>query len=392
MPYRTGTFNCYIVQTTQGPRRMFTRNGVRINSEDIPQRIYNKLRCRAREQLAAAAKSTKPAPKIIKVSAEIPGFYSPSALRSTRYQKSRHCLQSKADSKPLITPIVRGKCYITPEELLQFMEFINHDAMLSTYLKASGRAPEHVKRYVNNILRRITSTCDEIANYMPKGCIQNWTIIKKLGQGAFGAVFLAEKDGQTAALKIIIDSPDNSNFVPIEDEVRMQRAFAAAGLAPRLYCHAKTNVGRSTIHMILMEPVDFTLNAFMCRDVVNHDSLKAIAMSIFKTLLKMKRLNVTHGDMHTENIAFRVQPDGTYKMLLIDFGQSSLRVHRPLVDAEQLLSDLIELEQASPKITRYISRVLTYYLQKVAGEMRPLKGTRNAFFQRHRSYEPYMGI
>ena len=96
--------------------------------------------------------------------------------------------------------------------------------------------------------------------------------------------------------------------------------------------------------------------------------------------------------MHTENIAFRVQPDGTYKMLLIDFGQSSLRVHRPLVDAEQLLSDLIELEQASPKITRYISRVLTYYLQKVAGEMRPLKGTRNAFFQRHRSYEPYMGI
>lgn len=392
MTFRTGIFKCYIVQTSQGPRRLFTRNGERVHSVDIPQRVYDKLKCRAREELAAAAKTTKPRPKVIKVSTTIPGFYSPSALRSSAYQKSRHCLQSKADKKPLMTPIVPGKCYISSEEVLQFMEFIKHDKLIASYLKSPGRASEQAKRYVNTILRRIVNNCDEMVNYMPRGCIKGWSVIKKLGQGAFGAVFLAEKEGKLAALKVIIDSGDNSNFVPIEDEVRMQRVFASSGLAPQIYCHAKTSVGKTTIHTILMEPIDFTLNAFMCREVVTHDTLKAIAMSIFKALLKMNRLNVTHGDMHTENIAFRVQPDGTYKMLLIDFGQSSLRVHKPLVDAEQLLSDLVELEQASPKVTRYISRVLSYYLQKVAGETRALKGTRNAFFERHRSYEPYMGV
>ena len=205
-------------------------------------------------------------------------------------------------------------------------------------------------------------------------------------------MFLAEKDGEYGALKIIVDSPKNANFVPIEHEVRMQQTFAKAGLAPQIYCHAKTRAGENTVHMILMEPVDFTLNALLCRDVVTHETLKEVGMSLFKLLVKMKQMNVTHGDMHTENIAFRQQPDGTYKMLLIDFGQSSLRVNRPLVDAEQLLSDLVELEEASPKLIRYITRVLTFFLQRFAGESGALKGTRDEFFKRHRSYEPYMGI
>lgn len=371
----SGTYKCYVFQTTQGPRHLYTFDGERVHSADIPLRVFNSLRCKVKAQTTA-----QPGRKVIKVSEQVPGL-SPSPLRSSRYNKSKQCLASRSDTKPLMTVNEQGKCYITDKELNQYIKFIS-----------SGKLNVRPPQFVNDILTRIASPCDKIARFMPGACIKGWRVIRKLGQGAFGAVFMAERAGELAALKIVVDSPNNNTFVPIEQEVRMQQAFADAGLAPRIFCHAKTRIGANTVHMILMEPVDFTLNALLCRDVVTRETLKEIGMSLFRVLLKMRKLNVTHGDMHTENIAFRQQPDGTYKMLLIDFGQSSLRVNKPVVDAEQLLSDLVELEEASPKVIRYITRVLTFFLQRVAGEQRALKGTREEFFKRHRSYEPYMGI
>lgn len=355
---------------------MYTRNGERVHSSDIPLHVYNSLRCKARNKVSRAKRTQQVVPKVIKVSKHVPHFYSPSHMRSSKYAKSKFCLETRSDKKPLITPTLPGQCYITHPELYEFIKFIK-----------VGKRHD-----INKALHTIMTPCDEIVNYMPGACVKGWNVVRKLGQGVSGAVFLAEKDGMQAALKIVVDSPDSANFVTVEAEVRMQQKFADAGLAPKIYCHGKTQVGQTTVHVILMEPVDFTLNAFMCRDVVTREALKEIAMSLFRMLLKMRKLGVTHGDMHTENVAFRVQPDGTYKMLLIDFGQSSLRVHRPLVDAEQLYSDLVENEEASPEITRYIKRVLTFYLQKVAGELRPLKGRRAEFFKRHRSYEPFMGF
>jgi tRNA A-37 threonylcarbamoyl transferase component Bud32 len=216
--------------------------------------------------------------------------------------------------------------------------------------------------------------------------------MRKLGQGAFGAVFLVEKDGQKAAVKIGIADPDGE-FVTIDDEVKMQEKFHSKGLAPAVLCHSVLHMYGHTVHSILMDTVDFTLNNLLCKVGIEPRKLRPVVVALMGAMLKMREEGFTHGDMHSQNIGFKKQPNGTYKLQFIDFGQSSIHTHDPVVDVEQLVSELFEIEKApqAPYFAKMLQWFITHGVKQYADYM--VRGTRGAFEKHHeRHYEPHIGL
>ena len=288
-------------------------------------------------------------------------------------KRSKTC--DKEDSKKRITESgevrsFHGKplCDISREQFVAFVNFIT-----------GGR--KHIKQQSIDI-------CEDILALLPSKCLRGWTITKKLGQGSFGAVFLVSKGTKTAAIKICVSNPDRE-FMSPKEEVELQRVFYKHHLAPKVLCYSSARMFGKEIHFILMEQVDITLNKILCKVGANKEQLEQIFMSIAEALQKMQKYRLTHGDMHSENIAFNEKKDGGYELVFIDFGQSSNRTSDLQVDIEQLISDLFQIDRA-PQAMFFATR-LQYFIEKVLNLSYKIQGTRSTFFNRHKEYEPKLG-
>jgi serine/threonine protein kinase len=225
--------------------------------------------------------------------------------------------------------------------------------------------------------------CREVVKLMGPS-LRGWTLVKYLGGGAYGKVFLMKNpQGKSVAVKlqkIGAGSDDPS------EEVRMQKIFAGHGLGPKVIQHTSTTTASGAmVDLIVMEPVDYTLREALCMAGNNRRRVQFVAEQIISLMERMKRHNLTHGDMHDENLAFRVE-GGQLKPLLIDFGFSGENIHFPEVDAEQLARVMVTSDFGVPyPHTDILVEELETFL-RLGGSRYKIKGTHNAHDDIHDEY------
>lgn len=357
-------FGCFLVPTARGTKRQFTADGKAISSEEVPPEVYRKLKCKAQAVKDLSRR------RILSV--------------SVTNQTGEDCRNVKGKKEPLIAAYDPG-CRISKKEYLEFYKFLSGDVLLENRLQY-----DTVDRvYADYSSTSLGDVCANLLNEVGNPCLQGWTFEKKLGQGAFGAVFRVRRGSERAAVKFMI--PSDRYFTSVENEVQMQKLFASYGLGPQILCYTKVYVHSNELHVILMEPIDFTLFKLVCQHKVSTRTIEKIGDAIESIMVKLNKLGFTHGDMHSKNLGFVRQPDGRMKMMFIDFGQSSTQTNNPVVDAEQLLSELKEIQRASPRIVSHIESVLNGVVHRINPAYGRLKGTRQAFKKAHRAYEPYIG-
>jgi serine/threonine protein kinase len=146
------------------------------------------------------------------------------------------------------------------------------------------------------------------------------TLQTAIGQGQHGAVFGGTFEGAPVAVKIVsLDAWGTplGAFAAFAHEVKMQRAFARKGLAPKLRKSFAVRADGRTHGVIVMDRVDGTLAQLLYR---HPKACAHVAKLIAHLLRRLRALRLVHGDMHLDNIAFVRVPE--LQLRLIDFGAS----------------------------------------------------------------------
>ena len=135
-----------------------------------------------------------------------------------------------------------------------------------------------------------------------------------------------------------------------------------------------------------MDRVDYTLQQALCLVGDDVKTIAEIGSDIAVLMRRKDAMDITHGDMHTGNIAFSISDSGKYDITLIDFGQSSTITSNPVVDAEQLVSGLMDVWKY--KYSKLIVEPIQEVLDSIADvNGYQLKGTREAFIYEHDEYQ-----
>ena len=145
--------------------------------------------------------------------------------------------------------------------------------------------------------------CDFLEKHMPSRCVKGYSITHYIGGGEFGRVLaICHKNGKEYAMKIVFDDP-NGILTPRE-EVRMQKYAASHGLAPKILHVCKKKIGRKNAYFIIMEKVDGIVGNLL--DIINFKEAKQLLNNVLFLVEKMRKIKFTHGDLHWENIGFKV--------------------------------------------------------------------------------------
>ena len=135
-----------------------------------------------------------------------------------------------------------------------------------------------------------------------------------------------------------------------------------------------------------MERIDFTLHDYLTQKELRTVDLKLIMSLILKLMLRLHNLGFTHGDMHDENIGFKLdKTTGQMRIMLIDLGMATTNKNYPAVDAEQLLRSLM-ISKYPRKIRDYFRFNLQWFLVNVAHTRYTLTGNTKRFAKIHEKY------
>jgi len=203
----------------------------------------------------------------------------------------------------------------------------------------------------------------------------NRQIVRKLGSGRYGTTFLVcENRRMCAAIKVQVIK-DRRN---LEHELEMQEVFHKAGLAPairgkpyyyrgRVYDSEEDKYSVEDVAIIEMDVVHGTLEHFIEKNELDIATLDDVMIGLFRLLASLRTHNLTHGDMHSGNIAYNVEvsPEGQLVMnlSLIDFGKSTQNGHDTLLEATQLYRTLVFFDEMPDTSHKYFKNVFKRFLE-----------------------------
>lgn len=172
--------------------------------------------------------------------------------------------------------------------------------------------------------------CRNITQALGLKCLKNWKFKAFLGSGAHGSAFSIEnKNGVVRAAKIVSVDPG--------PEVKAQKKMASIGVGPRVYDSCKLTKG---VWVLVMEQVDGSVEDLVGgQKSLSKTKLRNLFQEIVKTVEAMEAANVSHGDLSLANIGYVARPDGTLRIVLIDFGWSGQ--HVPMFDMTSLAQALL---------------------------------------------------
>ena len=155
---------------------------------------------------------------------------------------------------------------------------------------------------------------------MDRTTLSHYTIIKKLGAGGMGEVYLAQdtKLDRKVALKLLL-----AEFVSNEDRLRrfVQEAKAAAALSHPNIAHIYEVGDADGVHYIAMEFIDGdTLATRVHREMNSLSTLLKYLSQVAEGLAKAHAAGIVHRDLKPDNIM--ITGDGYAKIL--DFGLAKL--------------------------------------------------------------------
>ena len=170
---------------------------------------------------------------------------------------------------------------------------------------------------------------DTIENYLKK--VKKYKIIKNLGQGAFGTVFLVEKNKNQFAVKIQFFYSQQINDANIKsfidesiNEYKNGKVTGSHKITPKYYnLHFLYNKhDYKMISIIEMEAIKGkTLEKYLInKKKLNYNETKILQNKIEK----LHKLNIVHGDLHAGNIMITTK-NKKFDVFLVDLGFSSTK-------------------------------------------------------------------
>lgn len=224
--------------------------------------------------------------------------------------------------------------------------------------------------------------------------VARYTIVRRLGEGGMGAVYLAEQDRprRTVALKIMRPGLAGAEKLRrrFELEAEVLGRLEHPGIA-RIYdagtAEVTTPEGRSVVPYFAMEFVDGpSLVAYATERRLGTRARMALVALVAEAVAAAHRQGIVHRDLKPANILVASGPDGAPQPKVLDFGvaralDSDIAVTTMQTDIGQLVGTLgyMSPEQVAGDPSRIDARSDVYALGAVAWELlagRPLVDAR----------------
>lgn len=172
----------------------------------------------------------------------------------------------------------------------------------------------------------------------------DYELSRFLGEGLYGSTYqICATNFDCLAVKFQKMKQNKSVY---ENEVKIQQLFASHGLAPKVIGNILyTKHKNKPIASYLMERIDGTLKSLLKKPNLSDDSLLQIISALLTLIGKFQEYKLTHGDFHTENIAYQWKTDSEgvshVQFLAIDFGRSRSGKANIKMDLLQLVRTLL---------------------------------------------------
>tara|TARA_B100001248_G_C27377998_1_gene455369 strand:+ start:132 stop:1043 length:912 start_codon:yes stop_codon:yes gene_type:complete len=180
------------------------------------------------------------------------------------------------------------------------------------------------------IKKQNTKIKDNFKKFEPKiqgtyCCFGDYKVIHELGSGAYGTVYLVEKDKKKYAIKtqnIYINNiyvSLNDNLKMIKNEIDITKKMGEINIGPKLhdYYICQPDMNKISIFMIMEWMTEGSLNNWL----QNNKLTKSQETSILKKIKKMHEAGIVHADIHDQNI-FVTKKKSKFEFYIGDFGLS----------------------------------------------------------------------
>jgi hypothetical protein len=195
--------------------------------------------------------------------------------------------------------------------------------------------PEHNNKF---IMLRYVCNMVEKALCLLKNNEYRYSL-KLLGMGVYGCTFRLKYNGIQRAVKFQIY---NEQFL-LEQKTMLKFQQIKPEIAVKMdkYCYVWFPQQRFYVAIMQMDLIDGTLDSLLLDPNISEDLVEDLGEQIF-LILKIMRVNhLNHADMHLGNIAYRILPNNTYKVLLIDFGWGSHSKYIPSINELSFLRGIL---------------------------------------------------
>tara|TARA_B110000211_G_scaffold232417_1_gene296096 strand:+ start:659 stop:1753 length:1095 start_codon:yes stop_codon:yes gene_type:complete len=153
-------------------------------------------------------------------------------------------------------------------------------------------------------------------------CLGDYKVVKKLGNGAFGNVYLVKKKGdgkKLYAMKAqIVGAPVGNSLENIGREIQIGTMIGKKHLGPMIFDSFICKTGDLTTVFIVMQHMNMgTVAEFSQKHLVPDEFIKLLRQKI----AKMHNMHIVHGDLHMGNVLVN-EENGIFVPYLADFGLS----------------------------------------------------------------------
>jgi serine/threonine protein kinase len=180
------------------------------------------------------------------------------------------------------------------------------------------------------IKKQNTKIKDKFKKFEPKTkgtycCFGDYKVLHELGAGAYGTVYLVEKDKKKYAIKtqhININNAYvslNDNMKQIKNEIDISKKMGEMNIGPKLYDYymCQPDMDKITVFIIMEWMTEGTLNNWR-----QNNKLSTVQeATILKKIKQMHEVGIVHADLHDQNI-FVTKKKSKVEFYIGDFGLS----------------------------------------------------------------------
>ena len=162
----------------------------------------------------------------------------------------------------------------------------------------------------NNTNKKNTKIQNEFKKFEPKiegnyRCFGDYKVLNPLGSGAFGSVYLVEKNGKKYAIKAI-DIHFNNIYVSLNDymktiknEIEITKKMGDIKIGPKLYDSyvCQPDMNKLSVFIVMEWMTEGSLGNWLQNKLT-----KSQENGILKKVEKMHEMGIVHADLHQENI------------------------------------------------------------------------------------------